>query len=443
MPENGSHSDGHPPSLLSPVRCPPKAPCADQAQETYEATQLSNAETAELVKAKIAVQQELSEARPQLDHAVAELRRVEGESKLALHALGRFTHSGELADRHAGVRRIWRRHENDGPEDRRRRPRWLRWVLVPAVIAAGAFETAFLARIFANLVNMDISLNPVSWAALLPGLLIVTAVLVVGHLLGEAWARARAHSERDATRDRLIPRLLAFIQLTKGSRQRSADDLPWPRWPVALLFTLLVVGTMGIWAYIRAVQAQDKVNEILNVAFALLLLMFTLTAIAVKVISHNPFADAEKDAESRSKETGERHDNLVTGAESAVGRFGTANRALQSLLDDKAAATDLHLDAAWTRILERRDLHGLAGTVAPPFAEFAEEDTDANRQRCNGRHRLFHDLVEPWISLAPLDSARQHLRNAEVAKAELDLATLLDDLRKQCDSIRRPHQELE
>jgi hypothetical protein len=440
MSDNGSHSTDPTPRLLSPIPCPPTAPCTNPdeqtaAPETYEATQLSNAEAAELVKARIAVDQELSDARPRLDAATAELRAEEGASALTLHALNMFTQSRELADRRAGVTRIWARHANDGPEDRRRRPGWVRWVQWPAVIAAGLYDTAFLAQVFLKLVDMNLSTNPASWIALVPGAIIVVAFLVVAHWIGEAMVRARAHSERSKIRDRLLPRMLAFFQRAGEQRKREQDDLPWPRWPIALLFGLLVVSTMAIWAYIRAVQAQDEINELLNFAFAMLLLMFTLTAIAVKVISHNPYADAEKDAGRRADKTSKRHDGLVTEAVSAVGRFDTANQTLNSLLDEVAASTDRHMDLAWVRILELRDMHRLAGTVAPTFAcrDNVADSNQTDQPRCGDRHPLFDGVAEPPVTLALLASARQHLRTNEVAAAQQRLITLLTDLSNQCN----------
>ncbi len=433
MPENGSSTTTRPLFLAQP--CPPSAPCADTTRKDvkhspYDRLQLSNKEAAELVDAKTTADNEVAAARPAIDAAVRAVLHHEHESRNALHRLAAFVHGGETARGRDAVRRVRARHEHDGAEDRRRRPKWAKWALWLAVPAAGLYDTAFFATVFLRLV--DAAPDPASvefYIAILPGVMITVALLAAGHWLATALVRARAHTERAPERVPFLHRLRCLVTRREPTpRKRARDDLPWPLWLLPAVFALLVLGTLTLWAYNRAVSTGGEVRAV-PIAVALLLLMFSITAMAVKTVHYNPFADAEKEAERELRAAIETGDTIAAEASAAVAAFETTNRGLRGMLDDIAARAVGRLDAAWTAILLDRHQHGLAGTIAPPFAPNGTHgDMDAGPLE---RHPLFDRMPEPAVWLTPVHEGRTMLRDEAVREDGVRLRALLADLAGQ------------
>lgn len=430
MPENGSSLTTRPLFLSQP--CPPSAPCADATRdakhEPYDRMQLSNSEAAELVEAKAAADGELAAARPAIDATVRALLEREHESRNALHKLDVFVRGEDTAHGRDAVRRVRARHEHDGAEDRRRRPKWARWALWLAVPAAGIYDTAFFATVFLRLV--DAAPDPGSfefYIALVPGVMITVALLVAGHWLANALVRARAHTERTPERVSFLTRLRCLITRQEPTaRKRARDGLPWPLWLLPVVFAVLVLGTLTIWAHNRAVSTGDELSSVPTTAVALLLLMFSITAMVVKTVHYNPFADTARDAERELDTAIKNGDKVVADASTAVAAFETTNRQLRGVLDDLAANAVRRIDAAWSTILRDRHQHGLAGTIAPPFGESAPA-ADSPLER----HPLFNGLPEPTVWLGPVHEGRTMLRDKAVNEDSALLRTLLDTLAAQ------------
>jgi hypothetical protein len=419
MTENGLPTATKPLFAIQP--CPPSAPCAGASRQAvapkpYQREQLSNAEAATLTTAKAAADGVVAAARPSIDATSRALLEREQAAGAALHRLDLFTRGGALATARDAVRTVVARHEHDGPEDRRRRPAWAKWALWLTVPAAGIYDTAFFAAVFLRLVDGEASLSsPEFYIALLPGVVITVALLVAGHWLAEALVRARAHTERTPSRT------LPWRRAT--TRQRAKDALPWPHWLLPVVFAVLVLGTLTLWAHNRALESQSAAVTVPTIGVALLLLMFSLTAVAVKAVYHNPHADTARAADRQLTGATTRADHLTTAAGTAVADFESANSTLRGLLDDLTAQAFRRLDHAWNDILARRHEHGLAGTVAPPFA--------APDRAVDGRTPLFDGLVEPPVWLTPVDEARTALRDKEVTEARDRMKTLLRALATQ------------
>ncbi len=426
MTENGSHTTTRPLFVSQP--CPPSAPCPgatpESKPEPYDRVQLSNREAAELTDAKTAADGAVAAARPAIDGTVRELLDRQRDAGTALHRLDVFAKSGNLARDRDAVRRVQERHEHDGPEDRTRRPGWARWALWLTVPAAGIYDTAFFATVFLRLVDGKPDLaSPAFYVALLPGVVITVALLAAGHWLAEALVRARSHTERRPERVPFGVRLGCLLLRRRPTpRKRALDDLPWPRWLLPGAFALSVLGTLTVWAHNRALEAQVEATSVPTTAVALLLLLFSLTALAVKAIYHNPFADTARAADRRLTDAAARSDKLAADAGAAVAEFEAANGRLRGLLDDLTAQAARRIDQAWTGILRERHEHGLAGTVAPPFATCGPGAD---------RSPLFDGLVEPQVWLTPVQVAREFLRDDEVTADRERLRALMAELAAQ------------
>ncbi|HEX2132694.1 MAG TPA: hypothetical protein VHH15_14150 [Actinophytocola sp.] len=413
MTENGART------LYLHTPCPKGMPCHGAPPEpsvehpAYRRDELNNEEAAEVVAARTAADRTVAAARPEIDAGVAALLDHERAAADALRRLHVFLQGGALARRWADVRRVWHRHRSDGAEDRRVRPAWAKWALWLAVPAAGLYDTAFFAVVFLTLVDVEPSpTNPVFYVALLPGVMVTVALLVAGHWLGEALFRSRERAERSLIRKRR----------RRPHRQRERDDLPWARWWLPTGFGLLVLGTLALWAVLRARDSQTGAVSTPTDAVTLLLLLFSVTAIAVKAIYHNPHADSARGADRRLAAAGATGDTLATDAGVAVAAFAAANERLRGLLAELTAQGSRHLDQAWEHILRRRHEHGRAGPHAPVFEP--------------GRRRpLFGALAEPPLWTEPIEDGRQLLRDDEVTAARERLEHLRAELVEQCAEV--------
>lgn len=431
MPENGSSLSTRPLFLSQP--CPPSAPCADAnrkdaKREPYDALLLSNSEAAELVEATAAADSDMAAARPSIDTAVRAVLAREHESRSALHKLEAFVRGEDTAYGRAAVDRVRARHEHDGAEDRRRRPKWARWAVWLAVPAAGVYDTAFFATVFLRLV--DAAPDPGSvefYIAMVPGVMITVALLAAGHWLANALVRARAHTERTPERIWFRTRLRCLFTKRKPvPRKRARSDLPWPLWLLPVAFAVLVLATLTIWAHNRAVSTDAELTSVPTAAVALLLLLFSITAMVVKTVHYNPFADDARDAARALGAAVKRGDAVVTGASAAVTEFETTNRRLHGVLDDLAARASRRVDEAWAAIMRDRHQHGLAGTIAPPFEKGGAPDEDPL-----ARHPLFDRMPEPTVWLGPVREGRAMLRDDAVRHDEERLRALLAALATQ------------
>ena len=243
-----------------PKPCPPSAPCypptPGRAVESkpYQRDQLSNGEAAVLTKAKTDAETDVVNAGPGINTLVSTLQDRDNGAMTALHTLELFVNSERLASADSELRLVRLRHRHDGPEDRRRRPSWVRWALWLSLPAASIYDTAFFATVFLKLVDNTFAVtNPISYIALLPGVVITVALLVTGHWLAEAITRARAHVERTPQRARFVSRLAGWLLRRPPIEQtREPDGLPWPRWVLPIGFGFLVISTLAIWAINRA-----------------------------------------------------------------------------------------------------------------------------------------------------------------------------------------------
>ncbi|HSV66721.1 MAG TPA: hypothetical protein VLJ59_12530 [Mycobacteriales bacterium] len=422
-PLNGQY---HPPD-----GCPPSAPgltpCSGQSRDRkqYPVQQLTNAEAAALHRALTEAEAELLAFRVPVEQAAAELLRQEGRVTTVLHALDSFVAARRLGNAHERQATVRDEHRKDGAEDRRHRPRWVRVCLIPTVLAAAAYDTAFFSRVFLKFVNAAASpRNPIFYFSLIPGVVLATALLAAGHLVARAALRGRYHTERRPERIRFRARLRAFFTRKPPvpETRSSQEDLPWPQWWPAVAFATLVLATLGIWAVNRARNAPPGVSlDTPPGAVALLLLLLSLSAIAVTVIHHNPFADRaatvghELDLAERSR------DELVADSTEAITQYAMAAHDAQRLLDEIVGRAQAHLDHAWIGILHERDTHGRAGEVAPRFVS----QPDASSRT------TFIGIEEPRPRLTVLNATRDVLRRCDVADARARHKAALLALRGQ------------
>lgn len=435
---NGTPLNGQ---FFAPDDCPPDAArvggCGRPPRErkTYEREQLTNAEAAELQQAATVAEREVLAAGHAIQAANTEAVRQRANTAEHLHALDNFVASRHVAVVHALQADIQTVRRADGAEDRRRRPVWAHLsVVVVTVVAVAAYDTTFFARVFLKFVNVAPDpRSPIFYFALVPGLGLSVALLCCGHLLARAALRGRYHTERRTQRIRAGSRLRALVRRPVPAETRSARDMPWPQWWPAVVFTTVVLCTLGIWAINRARSTGGRLDTPPG-AVALLLLLLSVSAIAVTVIHYNPFADHTAATKSELRGIDEQRQRLTTAAASAIVGYATALGNLRQLTAELEQRAQDHLKEAWAAILKRRDEHGQAGEVAPDFCPTGSDPAAST----------FAGLLEPPLALRILDGPREIL-----AKSDLDrtwsqyrnaLATLTAQTREAYDPIPVPRR---
>lgn len=432
-----------PRQFFPPSPCPPGTPCgstvltlsAPSATRAHERgklapEKLANTEAARLIAAAAAAEAELAAAEPQISAAVRELARRAATTAGRLDDLAAFAAGRDVAAAYGAVRDVRERHAQEGAEDRRRKPAWVRWLTWPTVVAAALYDTWFFSGVFRGLLDAsDSPGDPGFWLSLMPGVMLTVGLLVTAQLLATAIVRARAHGERRPTRIRWRARRAARRTETDPvPEQRSDGGLPWPRWWGAVLFGVFVVGTLGWWAVIRAETAvahelNPDVPDVVTppLAVAVLLLLFSCVAIAIKVCHYNPYADSDREARAAVRAAEQRRTTLSTAVGEAITDQESALADADALLGRLRERAYRRLDEAMAELLRERAGHGLAGDEAPRFADAAGR-TDGRRVE------LFEEIREPSVDLGPVVRAHGQLTDYAVDQARARAEELRADL---------------
>jgi hypothetical protein len=411
--------------------CPPTAPCAGMhgvalmPRIRYDAKELDNAEAATLARAAIDAEAGLAAAMPDVDAASRQLTDATARWRTALDRLAAL-----LADRTVLIsgkarHRAARRHAQEGPEDRRHRPKMWTWVLYLSLAIASVYDTWFFAFMLRKLTNeKDPLLQKFSY---LPGFLIAAALLVSGTMLAKQVVRAWSHRDRMTRRGPLVLKD-ALTRLWKWrplSQTRGADDLPWPIWGLPLAFFVFVLLTFGVWANQRVLESRGGSTAVHYPQYAvvMLFLLFTLGAILVKIVEYNPWADSVARAGREFQDGKQTFEKLVAEAEEAKRAHDPSWQRLRTTLDNAENAARRTVNQAWVCILERRAEHGLAGHLAPKFNEAGGTEAVS----------LFHDMPEPAVPTTGLAKPRAMLEEYDGKKLSAEHEELVRKLIKQLE----------
>ncbi|WP_239394114.1 hypothetical protein [Frankia sp. CiP3] len=296
----------------------------------------------------------------------------------------------------------------------RRRPRWLRMVRWPVVLSIGAFDTWYFAQTFQYLTSSTGDKDTgrggfvrlwESYAAYAPGIVLAAALATSGVLLLlplRAWqAAAHRFSPRSPERG--------------GSAETTADgppgDEPGPGHsrgrivrltfyllPLAFVLTLLCV--VADWAGLRAASSAPPEQGYPKASVALLLVMLSVSAIAVKIAADDPDGEHAGAAGRRLAIARGRYLRRSRRAGALIGRYESSWSDLRTLRDELLGLLRLKAVSAWEAfILRTRALHQRAGNIAaiPAGAPLYPAETD---------DRLilpeFENVLQPRPELGPL-----------------------------------------
>ncbi|MEV6298732.1 hypothetical protein AB0M02_04925 [Actinoplanes sp. NPDC051861] len=423
----------------SPVQCSGRAaeplpllPPTPPPPGPYKRDELSYAEAAVLTRAVRTAGESLDQASAAIRTASAALVSAWHETGAALERLELFQAGQRLGHAGAERRAVVEAHRHDGPEDRRAQPWWHREPVVwTMILLAAVYDTYFFATTFQDALDTDPNGPWYEQAiAYIPGVSIAIALVLAGYLLSESLSRHRSRAERRPVRGRLNWRIVfrrTFVEWRPEEQRRSPNDLPWPSWPLAIGFTLLVVGVLGLWAWLRG--ADPDVRDVtVQWPMVALLVLLTMSAIMLKAVSNNSFA--RRDARSRTELTAARveRDALEVAARQRIAELTDAWYRLQAVLDDALAVARRQFTDAWAQIAEERERHQRTGAIAPAFT--------SGEGSIGGE--VYQGLTVPALPLQSLENGREALDRyaPKTAEDRLDriLKLLMEQLRKAMGS---------
>lgn len=402
--------------------------------EKYRPDQLSYTEAAQLARAREDAADILTGAHDGVQKSVTRLEKARHGAGAALQSYSVLLAEGRIRAAAEGRRRVLDEHRPDGPEDRRSRPRWQSAPVVWGLILISAlYDTFFFANTFRVALDTSSDASRVErLIAYVPGIGIAIALLVAGALIGKPLFRHRSRAERRPRRGPLNWRVVfdrTFRTWRTGVDERAPDGLPWPSWPLPVAFLLLVLGVLGYWAWLRGEDESSR-NERLQWPLVALLLLLTVSAILLKAIAENAFADRDQRSR-RSLRLARWHSwFLERRARRRIAVLTTAWYRLQAVVDEAETAARRRLTDAWVAIAEAREQHQRTGGIAPAFAGVVADD------RVDGP--FFAGLAGPPLRTPMLDQGRELLGECVPERFHDQLEDLLRKAGYQWASVPRP-----
>ncbi|WP_461005485.1 hypothetical protein [Streptomyces capparidis] len=375
---------------------------AEQGPER-DPERLDNGEMRMLLRAVRDVAELVSHNREQLAAARARTIDAHARTEEAVQALARFECAATLRAARSAQETVNARHAEDGPYDRRRRDTWIRLLRWPVIAAMAVFDAWYFMRVFQYLTTTEENISSVEQAvSFLPGVVLALALMLSGQAIAPPVHHLRERL-RSLRGDRPGLGLLASLAL-----------------PV--LYLTAVLATVTVWAVLRARDTAVGEEEIQGSRYApgwvaMLMLVLAITAVTMKVVAHNPYADSAAEAGRSLRRARLTYAWLARRAGGALRAHEEAWSDLCAMRDELASHVRLESMRVWeAAILTARMLHGQAGHL-PPAPAALSGDGMGQVPAPNWMAPLFSGVVEPPPELGPLIEA--HRVAATCAPGEL------------------------
>jgi hypothetical protein len=362
---------------------------------------LDNGEMRMLLRAAREVAQLVGHNREQLAAVRARTIDAHARTEEAIQSLARFEAAASLRTTRAAHEAVEHRHAEDGAHDRRRREMWIRVLRWPVIAAMALFDAWYFMRVFQYLTTSEEAVSPAErTVSFLPGVVLALALMLSGHAIAAPLHRIREwlHVLRDRR-----PALSLLGSLT----------LP-------VLYLAAVLSTVTVWAVLRARDTGMEEVEGARYApgwVAVLMLVLAITAVAMKVVAHNPYADSAAEARRGLLRARLTYAWLVRRVGNALREHERAWSDLCAVRDELASQVRLESMRVWeAAILAARMSHGQAGHL-PPAPAVSPGGAEAQAPTAAWVAPLFSGVVEPPPELGPLVEA--HRIAVTFAPAEL------------------------
>lgn len=361
---------------------------------------LDNGEMRMLLRAAREVAELVGRNRGPLAAARARTIDAHARAEETVQSLARFEAAASLRTSRAAREKIEFRHSEDGAHDRRRRETWIRVLRWPVIAAMAVFDAWYFMRVFQYLTSSEEAVSPGEQVvSFLPGVVLALALMLSGHAIAPPLHR-------------MSERLRSLHERRPGLALLGSLTLP-------ALFLAAVLATVTVWAALRA--RDTGVEEVEGARYApgwvaLLMLVLAITAVAMKVVAHNPYADSAAEARRGLLRARLTYAWLVRRVGDALREHERAWSDLCALRDELASQVRLESMRVWeAAILAARMFHGQAGHLPPAPAAIQPGATQAPTAAWVAP--LFTGVVEPPPELGPLVEA--HRIAVTCAPAEL------------------------
>ncbi|ANW17102.1 hypothetical protein I3J09_02130 [Streptomyces clavuligerus] len=352
---------------------------------------LDNGEMRMLLRAAREVAELVGRNRDQLAGARARTIGTHARAEQAVQSLARFEATASLRMARAAQEEVDVRHAEDGAYDRRRRELWIRVLRWPVIVAMALFDAWYFMQVFRYLTSSEEKVSPIDQVvSFLPGAVLALALMLSGHAVAAPLYRLR---------ERL-----------HGLRERRFGLALSVSLVAPALYLGAVLITVAVWALLRARDTGLDTSEVEGSRYepgwvALLMLVLALTAVAIKVIAHNPYADSAGEARRALLRSRLAYAMLVRRVGDALRDHERAWSDLCALRDELASHVRLESMRVWeAAILTARMVHGQAGHLPPEPQALPGAEDGAGPV---GVAPLFSGVVEPPPELGPLIEAHR------------------------------------
>ncbi|MFB6567196.1 hypothetical protein [Streptomyces noursei] len=377
---------------------------------------LDNGEMRMLLRAAREVAELVGQNREQLATARARTIGTHARTEEAVQALARFEAAASLRTARANQEEVAERHAQDGAHDRRRRELWIRVLRWPVIAAMAVFDAWYFMRVFQYLTVSEESVSLVEQTvSFLPGVVLALALMLSGHAIAAPLHRVRE-------------RIHALREKRPALALLGSLALP-------VLYLAAVLFTVTVWAALRARDTGAGEGEVEGARYApgwvaALMLVLAITAVAMKVIAHNPYADSAAEARRGLLRARLTYAWLVRRTGEALREHERAWSDLCALRDELTSHVRLESMRAWeAAILTARMLHGQAGHLPPAPAALPGDGPTRTVASDARTAPLFAGVIEPSPELGPLIEAHR----IAFTCAPTDLRTRRDDLISRVD----------
>ncbi|MCQ4201182.1 hypothetical protein M4J06_005247 [Streptomyces coelicoflavus] len=352
---------------------------------------LDNGEMRMLLRAAREVAELVGHNREQLAAARARTIDAHARTEEAVQSLARFEAAASLRTSRVAHAAVESRHAEDGAHDRRRREMWIRVLRWPVIAAMALFDAWYFMRVFQYLTTSEEAVSLAEQTvSFLPGVVLALALMLSGHAIAAPLHRVREWLH--ALRDRR-PGLCLLGSLA----------LP-------ALYLAAVLSSVTVWAVLRARDTGTEEVEGARYApgwVAVLMLVLAITAVAMKVVAHNPYADSAAEARRGLLRARLTYAWLVRRVGDALREHERAWSDLCALRDELASQVRLESMRVWeAAILTARMVHGQAGHL-PPAPAASPGGVETQAPTAAWMAPLFSGVVEPPPELGPLVEAHR------------------------------------
>ncbi|MFE3941177.1 hypothetical protein ACFXPV_04740 [Streptomyces sp. NPDC059118] len=380
---------------------------------------LDNGEMRMLLRAAREVAELVGRNREQLAAARARTIDAHARTEEAVQSLARFEAAASLRTTRAAREAVEFRHAEDGAHDRRRREMWIRVLRWPVIAAMAAFDAWYFTRVFQYLTTSEESVSLVEQTvSFLPGVVLALALMLSGHAIAAPLHRIRE-------------RLHALRERRPGLSLLGSLALP-------AMYLIAVLSTVTVWAVLRArdtgVGEEVEGSRYAPGWVAILMLVLAITAVAMKIVAHNPYADSAVEACRGFLRARLTYAWLVRRVGYALREHERAWSDLCAVRDELASQVRLESMRVWeAAILTARMFHGQAGHL-PPDPAAPPGGAEAQAPTAAWVAPLFSGVVEPPPELGPLVEAHR----IAVTCAPIELRARRAELISRIDSQLGP-----